>query len=315
MDLIGADPRRDPARVAPRKASASRSCSRRSWRGCRRRAGERDAPLRALIFDSYYDRYRGAIPSVRVVDGVDPRRDADQLRRASGRRLRSRRSRLQPAAASIRRHELGPGEVGYVVASVRDVQRDARGRHDLRREQARDASCCPATGTSSRWCSPGSIRRTPSSTRGCATRSRSCSSTTRLCTTSRRRPPRSASDSAAASSACCTWRSCRSGSSASSISISSRRCRPWSTTCTAPTARWSCSRIPSNLPDPAEIDRIEEPYVKARIMAPAEYIGPIMTLGTERRGVYKNMTTSTPRASSSTGSFRSARSCSTSSTS
>ena len=47
---------------------------------------------------------------------------------------------------------------------------------------------------------------------------------------------------------------------------------------------------PTALPDPAEIDRIEEPYVKARIMAPSDYIGPIMTLGTERRGVYKNMT-------------------------
>jgi GTP-binding protein LepA len=47
---------------------------------------------------------------------------------------------------------------------------------------------------------------------------------------------------------------------------------------------------PSKLPDPGVIARVEEPYVKARIMAPAEYIGPIMTLGTERRGVYKNMT-------------------------
>src|SRR5205814_7337003 len=47
---------------------------------------------------------------------------------------------------------------------------------------------------------------------------------------------------------------------------------------------------PAKLPDPGTIDRIEEPYVKARIMAPAEYIGAIMTLGTERRGVYKNMT-------------------------
>src|SRR6202165_2385152 len=32
--------------------------------------GDHEAPLRALIFDSYYDRYRGAVPSIRVVDGV-----------------------------------------------------------------------------------------------------------------------------------------------------------------------------------------------------------------------------------------------------
>jgi GTP-binding protein LepA len=47
---------------------------------------------------------------------------------------------------------------------------------------------------------------------------------------------------------------------------------------------------PAKMPAPGVIGRIEEPYVKARIMAPAEYIGPIMTLGTDRRGVYKNMT-------------------------
>src|SRR5678815_1685789 len=32
--------------------------------------GKADAPLRALVFDSYFDRYRGAVPSIRVVDGV-----------------------------------------------------------------------------------------------------------------------------------------------------------------------------------------------------------------------------------------------------
>ena len=47
---------------------------------------------------------------------------------------------------------------------------------------------------------------------------------------------------------------------------------------------------PAKLPDPGAIARIEEPYVKARIMSPADYIGPIMALATERRGIYKNMT-------------------------
>ena len=46
---------------------------------------------------------------------------------------------------------------------------------------------------------------------------------------------------------------------------------------------------PTRMPDPATISRIEEPYVKARIMAPAEYIGGIMKLGQERRGVYHGM--------------------------
>jgi GTP-binding protein LepA len=44
------------------------------------------------------------------------------------------------------------------------------------------------------------------------------------------------------------------------------------------------------MPAAGVVQRVEEPFVKARIMAPAEYIGPIMTLGTDRRGVYKNMT-------------------------
>jgi len=47
---------------------------------------------------------------------------------------------------------------------------------------------------------------------------------------------------------------------------------------------------PSKMPPPGTYDRVEEPYVKARIMAPSDYIGPIMTLGNERRGIYKNMT-------------------------
>jgi GTP-binding protein LepA len=46
---------------------------------------------------------------------------------------------------------------------------------------------------------------------------------------------------------------------------------------------------PSAMPHGSVVDHVEEPYVKARIVAPADYIGAIMQLGTDRRGVYKNM--------------------------
>ena len=46
---------------------------------------------------------------------------------------------------------------------------------------------------------------------------------------------------------------------------------------------------PSNLPDPSEIDYMEEPMVKAEIMVTTEYIGPIMDLCQERRGEYQGM--------------------------
>jgi len=44
---------------------------------------------------------------------------------------------------------------------------------------------------------------------------------------------------------------------------------------------------PADMPPPGQIDVSEEPYVNAQIIAPAEYIGPIMRLATERRGEYK----------------------------
>ena len=81
--------------------------------------GDAEAPLRALIFDSFYDQYQGAIPSVRVVDGVvrpgmditfgnvDARYEVTEVGC-----LRLGR-RPQP--------ELTPGEVGYVIAAIKAV--------------------------------------------------------------------------------------------------------------------------------------------------------------------------------------------------
>ncbi|HVC14997.1 MAG TPA: translation elongation factor 4 [Acidimicrobiales bacterium] len=81
--------------------------------------GSRAAPLRALIFDSAYDQYRGVVSSVRVVDGV----------MSSGRRLRFMQAGAVHDVEEIgvrtpeprRADELGPGEVGYLVAGIKDV--------------------------------------------------------------------------------------------------------------------------------------------------------------------------------------------------
>jgi GTP-binding protein LepA len=45
---------------------------------------------------------------------------------------------------------------------------------------------------------------------------------------------------------------------------------------------------PANLPSPNDIDHVEEPYIKASIVTPSEYIGAIMSLSMERRGTYIN---------------------------
>jgi GTP-binding protein LepA len=50
----------------------------------------------------------------------------------------------------------------------------------------------------------------------------------------------------------------------------------------------SIIRSPQKLPDPSEIDKIEEPWVSLDIIAPKEYIGAILNLVQEKRGVYKN---------------------------
>ena len=46
---------------------------------------------------------------------------------------------------------------------------------------------------------------------------------------------------------------------------------------------------PTNMPDPSEIEHMEEPFVDAEIMVTTEYVGAIMKLCQERRGVYKGM--------------------------
>ncbi|MBV9069566.1 MAG: elongation factor 4, partial [Acidobacteria bacterium] len=81
--------------------------------------GDPDAPPRALIFDSSYDQYRGVVAFVRVVDGIfHPR---EQLRAmALGTRFEAQEiGFMSPAMRPVT--ELRAGEVGYVITGLKDV--------------------------------------------------------------------------------------------------------------------------------------------------------------------------------------------------
>ncbi|MDH3272794.1 MAG: GTP-binding protein, partial [Gemmatimonadota bacterium] len=81
--------------------------------------GERDAPLRALIFDSYYDKYLGAVPSVRVVDGV--LKEGMEITFGNAAVSYEVTEVGCMRLGRIPRDELGPGEVGYLVAAIKEV--------------------------------------------------------------------------------------------------------------------------------------------------------------------------------------------------
>ena len=81
---------------APSRASVSMRRWRRSSSACRRRGGWSDAPLRALIFDSWFDPYRGVIILARVIDGVIKLGQKISLM-SNGEAVRRRRCRLSVA--------------------------------------------------------------------------------------------------------------------------------------------------------------------------------------------------------------------------
>ncbi|HZR92825.1 MAG TPA: translation elongation factor 4 [Gaiellaceae bacterium] len=84
-------------------------------------AGSADAPARALIFDSSYDQYRGVVAFVRVVDGAFRR--GERLRAmAQGTEFEAEElGFLTPAMTAC--ESLGAGEVGYLITGLKDVSR------------------------------------------------------------------------------------------------------------------------------------------------------------------------------------------------
>ena len=85
--------------------------------------GDSEAPTRALIFDSYYDDYRGVILYVRIVDGMVKKGDTIQMIATGAHGLALEVGILQPTKKEA--DGLATGEIGYIVTNLRTT-RDAR---------------------------------------------------------------------------------------------------------------------------------------------------------------------------------------------
>ncbi|HYS20590.1 MAG TPA: translation elongation factor 4 [Gemmatimonadales bacterium] len=249
--------------------------------------GDREAPLRALIFDSYYDRYRGAIPSIRVVDGVirpgvkitfgahkDDVYDVDEV------------GYLQLGHKPG--EQLEAGEVGYMVANVRGV-RDTRPGDTVLDAEHRDAPLLPGYRDIQSMVFAGLYPTNPEQYEEL----RDALEKLQLNDASLHYEPET-------SIALGFGFRCGFLGLLHMEIVRERLEREFDLDLisTVPSVEYHVYRTdgtmqlvenPSVMPHGSTVERIEEPSVKARILAPSEYIGAMMKLGQERRGVYLGM--------------------------
>ncbi len=248
--------------------------------------GDPNAPLRALIYDSYYDRYRGAIPSVRVVDGV----------LKPGMRITFRASGTVYDVAEVGYNQLrqveseslNPGEVGYVVANVRHVKETRVGDTVF---DADNPASDPLPGYKEvRSMVFAGLYPTDTTE---YENLRDALGKLQLNDASLNYEPESSIALGFG------FRVGFLGLLHMEI-VQERLEREFDLdlVTTVPNVEYKVYmndgtmmllENPSLMPHGSVVSHVEEPYVKARIVAPAEYIGPIMTLGNERRGIYLNM--------------------------
>jgi GTP-binding protein LepA len=249
--------------------------------------GDDKAPLRALIYDSYYDKYRGAIPSVRVVDGV--LRKGTKITFGASESVYEVDEVGYNQLRQVQTESLGPGEVGYVVASVRSVS-ETRAGDTIFDANNRASEALPGYQEVRSFVFAGMY---PTDTQQYETL-RDALEKLKLNDASLNYQPET-------STALGFGFRCGFLGLLHMEIVQERLTREFDLDLvqTVPSVEYKVYKTdgtmelvenPALMPNVAVIDRIEEPYEKARIMAPSDYIGPIMTLGTERRGVYKNMT-------------------------
>ena len=246
--------------------------------------GDPEAPLQAMVFDSIFDSYRGAMPFLKVVNGT--LRKGEKVKFFSTNRTYEVDEVGFLRLKTIPQESLAAGDVGYLFASIRDVTDTKIGDTIT---TAKNPAHTPL---------PGFVNVKPMVFSGLYpaiaedfTQLRESLDKLRLNDSSLTVTPESSTALGFG------FRVGFLGLLHMEI-ITERLSREYGQTIinTVPNVEFHVYKTdgemvvvdnPAKMPRPGEIDHVEEPYVDAQIIAPTEYIGAMMRLATERRGEYK----------------------------
>ncbi len=250
--------------------------------------GDENAPLKALIFDSYYDSYKGAIAYVRVIDGKLKAGQTIKMMATGGTFDVVEVGYLNPMGM-LPADEIKAGEVGFVAASIKNV-RDVR---------VGDTITTASKGASEPL--PGYKEVKPMVYSGVYPADGARYNDLRDALEKLQLNDAALQFEAENSVALGFGFRCGFLGLLHMEIIQERLEREYNLdlVTTAPSVEYIVVKTdgteltisnPTNLPDPQEIDYMSEPVVSAAIMTPKEFVGSIMELCQERRGTYIDMT-------------------------
>ena len=253
--------------------------------------GDPNAPLRALIFDSVFDEFRGAVAYVRIVDGTVKERDKIRFF-SNGKEFQADDIGVLEMQRK-RTGSLSVGDVGYIIASVRDV-------HDTKVGDTITLVDNPASGPL-----PGYKEVKPMVFSGIYPSN--SDDFTELREALEKLKLNDASLVFEPESSLALGFGFRAGflGLLHMEIIRERLEREYNQSLinTVPNVEYRVTRTngevllvdnPALFPNAGVIEYVEEPYVKAQIITPTEYIGSIMKLCMDRRGIHKNTTYLSP---------------------
>lgn len=249
-------------------------------------SGKVDAPLRALIFDSYYDPYRGVIILVRIREGSLKVGDRIRLMQANKEYIVTELGIRTPSEIKVK--ELLTGQVGYIAAQIKDI----KDIHPGDTVTLSDNPACEAL--------PGYRIMNPMVFCGLYPVESDDYLDLKEALEKLILNDASLHFIPETSQALGFGFRCGFLGLLHMDIVQERLEREYGLNLilTAPSVIYKVYLTdgtllnidnPSTLPDPSKINRIEEPYIIANIMTPKEYVGPIMELCQEKRGIYKDL--------------------------